>query len=303
MTTAAPKPKLKCEVLERILAMGITGSGKSYQWLKIAEQLMPTGAVFRVIDTDKDIDYMMRTQFKHLLPVNGGNVYVHPAFDWSEYKRGVKWITGKMTDEQKASLQAEHPDLLKVYPGFRPIQPYDFVVVDKVNNAWKTVTNYFVTNVFGDDPGDYFLMIRKEIQDGIRKAKGGKQPESTITEGLDGWKDWSVINKLYDDWILPIIYQVNCHVYCATDVDALDKKTKDAEMLRLFGDVGVKPAGQKSLGGQHHSIFLFLPGAMGSGRWYITTIKDRAGRNYFDKTPMASFFYQYLVAKAQWSIE
>ncbi len=45
-------------LLERVLSMGITGSGKSYQWLKLAEALLPTGAKFRVIDTDNDIVYM-----------------------------------------------------------------------------------------------------------------------------------------------------------------------------------------------------------------------------------------------------
>ena len=52
---------LEQAVLERILAMGITGSGKSYQWLKLARALKPVGAKFRCIDTDNDIDYMLRT--------------------------------------------------------------------------------------------------------------------------------------------------------------------------------------------------------------------------------------------------
>ncbi len=280
--------------LERILSMGITGSGKSYQWLKMAELLLPTGAIFRCIDTDNDIMYMMETQFPGLLPENGGNVYVHPAFDWSEYQHSVKWITHQLTDEQ---LKSTDKYLVEAYN--KPIKPIDWVVSDKINNAWKTVQDYFVTSVFGDDPGEYFLMIRKEIQAGLRKTAKGEQPASTITEGLEGWKDWSVINKLYNDWILPIIFRVKCHVYAATDVDMLDKKSKDVELMQLFGDLGIKPSGQKSLGGQHHSIFLLIPG---KDRWFITTVKDRAGRPYFKKVPLVSFYRQYLVAKAGWSI-
>lgn len=279
-------------VRERILAMGITGSGKSYQWLKMAELLMPTGAIFRCMDTDNDILYMMQTQFPRLIPENGGNVYVHPAFSWPEYKHGVKWITHDLTPDQ---LKDTDKYLLQAYN--KPIRPDDWVVTDKINNAWKTVQNYFVTNVFGDDPGEYFLMIRKEIAAGLHKTKKGDEPASTITEGLDGWKDWSVINKLYDDWILPIIYHVQCHVYAATDVDALDKTNKDIELQQLFGEFGIKPAGQKSLGGQHHSIFLFIPG---KDKWFITTIKDRGGRQYFKKVPLMSLYIQYLVAKAGW---
>jgi len=281
-------------VRERVLAMGITGSGKSFQWLKMAELLLPTGAIFRCMDTDNDIMYMMETQFPRLIPENGGNVYVHPAFDWPEYKHGVKWITHQLTPEQ---IKGMDKYLLQAYN--KPIEPKDWVVTDKINNAWKTVQNYFVTNVFGDDPGEYFLMIRKEIEAGLRKTAKGDQPASTITEGLDGWKDWSVINKLYDDWILPIIYHVKCNVYAATDVDHLDKTNKDIEMQQLFGELGIKPAGQKSLGGQHHSIFLLIPG---KEKWFITTVKDRADRPYFRKAPLVSFYYQYLVAKAGWPI-
>ncbi len=281
-------------VRERILAMGITGSGKSYQWLKIAEAVLPTGAIFRCMDTDNDITYMMETKFPHLMPENGGNVYVHPAFDWPEYRHGVKWITHKLTDDQVKGLDKH---LLFAYN--KPIEPIDWVITDKANNAWKTVQNYFIDNVFGDDPGEYFLMVRKEIAAGLRKDKKGNEPASTVTEGLDGWKDWSVINKLYDDWMLPIIYHVKCNVYAATDVDMLDKSNKNIEIQQLFGGFGIKPSGQKSLGGQHHSIFLFLPG---TDRWLITTIKDRAGRDYFKKSPLVSFFHQYLVVKAGWSI-
>ncbi len=281
-------------IRERTLAMGITGSGKSFQWLKMAEILMPTGAIFRCVDTDNDITYMMQTQFPHLLPENGGNVYVHLAFDWTEYQHSVKWITHRLTPEQLKSMDKY---LLQAYN--KPIEPIDWVVTDKINNAWKTVQNYFVTGVFGDDPGEYFLRIRKEIAAGLHNTKKGNEPTSTVTEGLDGWKDWSVINKLYDDWILPIIYQVPCHVYAATDVDVLDRGLKDIEMKQLFGDLGVKPAGQKSLGGQHHSIFLLIPG---KDKWFITTVKDRANRPYFKKAPLVSFYYQYLVAKAHWEI-
>ena len=279
---------------ERVLAMGITGSGKSYQWLKMAEILLPTGAIFRCMDTDNDIQYMMENQFPGLLPENGGNVFVHPAFDWTEYQHGVKWITNKLTTEQVKGLDKH---LLFAYN--RPIAPIDWVVTDKINTAWKTVQNYFITNVFGDDPGEYFMMIRKQIADGIRKTAKGGEPASTITEGLDGWKDWSVINKLYDDWILPIIYRVKCHVYATTDVDKLDRGSKDVEMMMLFGDLGIRPSGQKSLGGQHHSILLYIPG---KDKWFVTTAKDRAGRAYFNKVPLRSFYMQYLVAKAGWSI-
>ena len=283
-------------VRERILTMGVTGSGKSYHWLKMAEILLPTGAIFRCLDTDNAIDFMLNTQFKHLLPENGGNVYVHPAFEWPEYKKGVAWLRQKGLSADQLKNMDIH--LKKAYT--TPMQDHDWVIVDMADEAWTTVQSYFVEQVFGEDIGDYFLSVRKQLQERGGKSKvSGKEATSLMPEGLSGWIDWVVINKLYNDWIKPIIYQVPCNVYATTKVDKLDRNSKDVEMTMLFGDLGIKPSGQKRLGHQMHSVFLLIPGA---DKWFITTAKDRGGRDYFKKTPLVSFYKQYLVAKAGWSI-
>jgi len=285
-------------VLERILCMGITGSGKSYQWLKLAEDLLPTGSKFRVIDTDNAIPYMLYTQFPELLPENGGNVYVHQAADWPNYKLGVHWLQRKpLTKEQSEYLKTMEPYVLKDYQA-NPVKFDDWTVIDMADNAWRTVQSYFVAEVFGDDPGDYFLVIRKEMEQGLRKTAKGGMPQSTVTEGLDGWRDWGVINKLYDDWMLPIVYQIHTHVYATTKVEKIDvRQEKDPEILQLYGELGYRPAGQKSLGHQMHTLFLYLPG---KDSWFITTIKDRGGRTYFNRTRLISLHTQYLCAKAGW---
>jgi len=277
--------------LERIGVTGVTGSGKSYQWLKMAEMLMPTGAIFRCLDTDNAIGYMLDTQFTHLKPENKGNVFVHNVFDWPEYKVGVNWIQRKLSKEDLAKLS---PLLRKDYDV--PLKRSDWTVVDMADMAWNTVIRYFIGEVFEEDAGDYFLEIRKQIEAGKRKATKGGSP---IAEGLDGWKDWSVINKLYEDWILPIVYRIPTHVLTATKVEKLDRSTKDDELLSLYGGLGIRLGGQKRLGHQMHSLFLFIPG---KDEWLITTIKDRAGRPYFKRTKMSSFFLQYLIAKAGWPI-
>lgn len=268
MTTNKPRPRL----LERILVMGITGSGKSYQWLKLAQDLKDSGAKFYVIDTDNDITYMLYTQFPECASTNGGNVFVYPAYDWPQYKAAFDAI-------KKANPK-----------------PQDWIVVDKINHAWSTVQRYFIKEVFKDNMGEYFLQVRQKMQKAKDAGTAGKK-ESVATEGLDGWMDWPVINNLYNDWIAPLVYQVQCNVYCTTDAEEIDKKERNAEIKQMFGQYGVKPAGQKNLGGQFHSIFLFLPG---SDKWYIKTVKDRAGREYFKEAVLFSFYGKYLVAKAKW---
>ena len=281
--------------LERILSIGITGSGKSWQWLKIAKRLKPLGIKFRVVDTDNDIDFMLRTQFPDLLPENGGNVFACPAYDWPEYEKAVNWIQQKkLTPEQLASMDKYLQLAYKT-----PIRPIDWIIVDKSNNAWSTVQNYFVGEVFGEDTGEYFLQIRKKLWAAGDIGKSGKKAISTVLEGLDGWKDWSVINKLYDDWINPIVYRVKCHVYATADVDSLGKDEKDPEILSMFGDLRIKPAGQKKIGGQMHTILLLLPGV---DKWFVKKVKDRSGRAYFNKAPLTDLYTQYLFAKAGWPL-
>jgi hypothetical protein len=256
-------------IQERILVMGSPGTGKSWNWLKMAEELPHSR--FRCLDTDNAIPYMLETQFPHLKAENGGNVEVYPAFDFPEYREGLGWVLDRATD-------------------------IDWTIVDMADNAWSSVQRYFVTEVFQENMGDYFLEARKKLREVEKTPKSMKTPKSIMPEVLRGWLDWPVVNKLYDDWILPLIFRLRGHLYVATKIQALS--SEDDQVTReLFGIFGVRPSGQKHLGHQMHSIFLFNKGSDG---WYITTVKDRANRPYFERVRLESFYYQYLVAKAGW---
>ncbi len=262
-------------VRERILVTGVTGSGKSYQWLKLARALLPSGAKFRVVDTDESIPYMLETQFPDLKPENKGNVYVYPGSDWKGLKEGL----AKIENEKPADK--------------------DWLIVDMADAPWSSVQRYFTSEVFDESMGEYFLSVRKELFKKGGIGKDGKVASSIVREGLSGWVDWVVINRLYEDWILPIIYRLKCHVYMTTKVQELQKNEKNSELLALYGDLRIRPAGQKNLGHQMHTIFLFRPG---TDKWLITTIKDRGGRGYFKGIQLTSFHKQYLVAKAGWPL-
>ena len=253
---------------ERILMMGAPGTGKTYQWLKIARALKPAGVKFRVIDTDAAIPYMLDTQFEELKVENGGNVIVLPAYDWPHYKEALQ----KLLKDSK---------------------PNDWGIVDMIDNAWSTVQSYFVSEVFQKDIGDYFLEIRKSVEANKRK------PRSIMQDAMKGWVDWPVVNKLYEDWILPLVHQETFHIYATTKAQPITSDDDPAVKL-VFGETGVRPSGQKHLGHQVHSIFLaYWDGKDG---WYITTVKDRSGRAYFNKDVLLTFFKQYLVMKAGFKV-
>lgn len=259
------------DVWERILVLGITGSGKSYQWQSMARFLFSTGAKFYVVDTDNDINYMLVNQFPDLLPANGGNVFVFPAHDWEEYEGVVNYISNNLKPK-----------------------PIDWIIVDKINHAWDTVQRHFINSVYDKDMGEYFLDIRRKLE--AQHAVDGKN-KSLVKEALSGWMDWPVINALYNEWIAPIVYQVHCHVYATTDADKLSKEDDNVEILNLTGALGLKIDGQKKLGGQFHSIFLYKTNGK---KWQIRTIKDRAGRTYLEDEPFFNFYMQYLVMTAKW---
>ncbi len=254
-------------VRERILSMGITGSGKTFQWLKLADALRKTGAQFYCIDTDNDINYMVETAFPQLKPANKGNVHVYPVFDWPDYRKALEEIKVKATEK-------------------------DWFVLDMADTPWETVQRYFTSEVMQGNIGDYFLDVRKQIQ------RSKKSATSIAREAFDGWMDWSVINKLYFDFMNPVIYQLKCHVYMCTKVQELGKK-EDPDVAAVFGPYGIRNSGQKNLGHMVHTILLLMPGKK---NWYVKTIKDRAGRKYFDKEIYISFYLQYLVDKANWPV-
>lgn len=256
-------------VQERILVMGGPGTGKSYQWLKMAEILLKTGVKFWVLDTDNDILYMLVTQFPHLMPENGGNVYVHAAYSWDSYSQGLEWA-------KKQSKQG------------------DWFVCDMVDEAWSGVQRHFVGEVYDKSMGIYFLEVRRRME------LASKSPKSIMQSAFKGWVDWPVVNKLYDDWILPIVHEMSDkHIYVTTKAQPVTADDDPATRL-VFGEFGIRPSGQKNLGHQVHACFLLTWDSKDT--WYITTAKDRSKRTYFKKIQLHSLFFQYLVAKAHWSI-
>jgi len=244
---------------ERILFMGVMGVGKSYQWLCLARAIPQIQ--FRCIDTDMSIEYMLATQFSDLK-----NVTVYNVFDWPDYRKALKDL-----------MEAEKEG--------------DFAILEMADNAWQAVQRYYVSQIHDSEMGDYFLEARKKAKD--RAAK------PVYSDAFSGEHDWVVINRMYDDFINPLVYRLKSHLLITTRPEALAKK-EDPDTQVVFGEFGVKPAGQKKLGHQVHTVFLLTHGKEG---WFIRTAKERAGRSWFDKTPLRDFRMQYLVAKANWPLE
>jgi hypothetical protein len=191
------------------------------------------------------------------------NVTIYPAVDWLEYRAAQKEI-------EKLS------------------QPNDWAVLDMADMSWPAVQREYVDGMFDKELGDYWLEARRKLTESKAAKKGFPV--------LDGWKDWSVINKMYDDFMFSLVYRVKANLYMtamATPVSEDDEK----EIRELYGPYGLKPAGQKALGHQPDTVLLLAHSER--DRWTYTTIKDRGGRKYVERAPLINFALQYGVI-ASW---
>lgn len=246
---------------ERILMFGPPGSGKTSAWLNIATWLQSSGSGARVfcLDTDRALEaFVYSPAFAQLLPDAGGPLHYAETFEWNEY-----------TDHLSRFLQL--------------ITPEDWLVVDFVSPAWDAVQSYFIEEVFAANPAEYFLEARK--------AKAGGNP-------LDGWRDWSVINRLYKGWMNQILNKNPGHLFLTATPDVIQDNA-DRATRAMFGAYGVRPRGQKDLGFQTHTVLMSQ--VLKPGEVYLTTIKDRE-RQPVEGLRVNQFALDYLVNVAGWSL-
>ena len=237
---------------ERIIAVGANGSGKTYGWLQLARHL-PQKQFF-VLDTDLTVDRSL-PEFPDV--VASGNVKGVPTVDWADYQAALKEA------------------LVATREG-------DWIVVDSITRSWSAVRRYFSTEIFGKDMGAYFLEARKNLN--AQKKSFGK------SGGIfDGWKDWPVINRLYEDFIYPLVFRTKANLYFTAEPTSVGEDDS-TDTRDLFGPYGVRPGGQKSLGHQVDTVLLLAHRKTG---WVMTTMKDRGGRAYTDHLSLVDLYLQY----------
>jgi hypothetical protein len=245
-------------VKERILVFGLPGSGKSYSWLSTA--LAYPNKKFYVIDTDSAVERMMTTEFTGLK-----NIELYSAPDWLSCCKALDTIKTKITSN-------------------------DWLVIDLLCSTWSMVQNYFVSEIFRKDAGDYFLQIRKEMKAG-----------SSSLSVLKGWTDWVTINRMYEDFINLACYQLPCNVFFCCKASKLNAED-DAETKDVFSQFGCLPGGEKKNIYRVHTVLLL---AHDKHNYYLTTVKDR-GRIRVENmalTPEANFAVKYLQMIAGWEKE
>ena len=247
---------------EKLLLMGPPGTGKTTDWLNIAKWAHATGSPskFYALDTDNALDAFLEpgSQYADLDWRRGGNVEWQHVFEWDEYK---------------ATLATYQPKM----------GPEDWFIVDFVGSAWDATQAHYVDQIFKSGMAEYFLEARK--------LRAGSSP-------LDGWKDWTTINKMYKEWMNGVLHRTSGHKFFTAEVEAL-RDTDDKGIKATYGSFGVRPRGQKQLGHQTHTTLLCSVDRTGDR--IITTIKDRERTEVRSKV-IKEFAVDYLTSIAGWGL-
>jgi hypothetical protein len=156
--------------------------------------------------------------------------------------------------------------------------PDDLLVLDSMTPTWPAVQDWYTNEFYSKGLDEFFIEARKNGKDGV---------------GLDGWKDWSVINKKYGQ-LYRNINRFPGHVVLTAEAEPLGDGA-DPEMRRIFGRV--KPRGQKSMAHKVDTILLMTNTAKG---YEMRPVKDR-GRELGDAEPVSDLFMSYMVARAGWT--
>lgn len=218
-------------------------------------------STFRVIDNEFD-------NYDRLLDTEFSdleNVDVSPMTDWEGFLPKVKELK-------------------------RESEKNDWLVVDSMTPTWDWVQEAYISRIFDEEMDEFFVNMRI-----------AQQNSKDAPDGLDGWKDWGVINKMYSPLYRELL-TTNCHVYLTAEADKLSEPIKgkggeSKEGKQLFGVLGLKPKGQKRLGHIAQTVILFSKSRQ--GEWVMNSAKDR-GRSEMEDTPVGDFSKDYLVGVAGW---
>ncbi len=141
------------------------------------------------------------------------------------------------------------------------VKEEDWLVIDMVDALWDFVQSYYTQQIFSKNIDDYFIQVRKSLGGGAK------------LEAFKGWTDWTVINKLYQDFINRVTYDLSCNIFLTAKASKYNSSQDDEPSLRdSFSVVGFKPEGEKRNAYRVHTVLYFNHDAFG---YYVTTVKDR----------------------------
>lgn len=245
---------------ERILLYGPWGGGKSWSWVTLAKWLKRTGSTSKIYLLDTDYAYEAQCEaFEGFEDV----VEAFRVTEWKHYEAGMDLF------------------LLKG-------KPDDFLVVDRIDNAWESVQRSYTEQVYGKNLSTYFVQAK------VQANAAGNQTSNALG-GAHG-DQWGIINKMYGDFFTKVLAWPGHSIWC-TGVKGWGEN-EDPALVKIYQKHGLRPSGQKDLGKASLTALKLEP--KGDGYIY-STAKDLHREDQLSM-PLNDFVLDYLVKVAKWKL-
>ncbi len=144
------------------------------------------------------------------------------------------------------------------------LTPDDWLCMDMLGRFWDLSQNYYSSEVFGKDPAEHIIQLRK-------------QASQVNFGGFDGLQDWAVIKRLHNESLMDdaVLYS-EFNIMCTTSVKEwlpVEKVPKTGQLGIYATEFGVKPEGEK------HNIYRFDTQAVlyrrKDGTYHFRLVRDR----------------------------
>lgn len=140
-------------------------------------------------------------------------------------------------------VRVDYEELIKNYTQAKEmLAPEDWLCFDMLGRFWDLSQQYYSLRVFGEDPIEHLLRLRK-------------QAGTVNFGGFDGLQDWTLIKRLHNEKLMDdaVLYS-EFNVMATTSVGTylpIEKVPKTGIKGLYASEFGIKPEGEK------HNIYRF----------------------------------------------
>jgi hypothetical protein len=201
---------------EKIILFGESNTGKTSFYIGILgvlkkQGIKPEDLLMCIIFPDRPTG--ITKLMKVIPPEYLDNIFVFPVNSYEELV--------------SSTAQAEK----KLQEHYKKTGKYGWLVIELLEDAWKSAQDYYCRLAYGETLGEYFAKKKADVK--------AMKDDNTAYKALEGWGDWPIIKYFHNfNWIDKIKRMQYNVVFSA---ELKEEGNKDSN----FFDLGYRPGGEK----------------------------------------------------------